>query len=87
MHRQRSPVRIALLSTSLLAAVAFAPPGAAQTSPSTGATANFAPNEPAGEWHSQAHDYANTRYSTLDEITPENVSRLRVVSQFEIEHG
>jgi len=48
----------------------------------TGAIFNFAPNNPAGEWHSQAHDYANTRYSTLDQIDTANVSKLRIAWTF-----
>jgi len=48
----------------------------------TGATLNSAPNDPAGEWRSQARDYANTRYSTLDQINTSNVSRLRVAWTF-----
>ncbi len=48
----------------------------------TGATANFAPNEPAGEWQSQARDYANTRYSPLDQITTQNINRLRIAWTF-----
>ncbi len=48
----------------------------------TGATLNSAPNDPAGEWRSQAHDYANTRYSTLDQINTENVAKLRVAWTF-----
>ena len=48
----------------------------------TGATLNPAPNDPPGEWRSQARDYANTRYSTLDQINTANVSRLRVAWTF-----
>jgi PQQ-dependent dehydrogenase (methanol/ethanol family) len=48
----------------------------------TGATLNPAPNDPPGEWRSQARDYANTRYSTLDQINTGNVSRLRVAWTF-----
>ncbi len=48
----------------------------------TGATLNFAPNDPAGEWHSQARDYANTRYSTLDQINAGNASKLRIAWTF-----
>ncbi len=48
----------------------------------TGATFNFAPGDPAGEWHSQARDYANTRYSTLDQIDTGNVSKLRIAWTF-----
>jgi lanthanide-dependent methanol dehydrogenase len=45
-------------------------------------SANFAPNDPPGEWHSQARDYANTRYSPLDEINLENVKQLRIAWSF-----
>jgi glucose dehydrogenase len=48
----------------------------------TGATANFAPNDPPGEWHSQARDYANTRYSSLDKINTGNVNQLRMAWSF-----
>lgn len=48
----------------------------------TGATANLAPNDPPGEWRSQARDYANTRYSPLADITPDNVGQLRVAWTF-----
>src|SRR5690348_4181391 len=48
----------------------------------TEATANFAPNPPAGEWPSQARDYANTRYSPLDQINTSNVGRLRMAWSF-----
>src|SRR5438067_2399928 len=40
-------------------------------------TANFAPNDPPGEWHSQARDYANTRFSPLDQVTSANVVQLK----------
>src|SRR6478736_9364668 len=40
-------------------------------------TANFAPGDPPGEWHSQARDYANTRFSTLNQVTAANVATLR----------
>ncbi len=54
---------------------------AAETSV-TGATLNFAPNDPPGEWRSQARDYANTRYSTLDQINTGNVAELRLAWTF-----
>jgi lanthanide-dependent methanol dehydrogenase len=59
-------------------AVPASAPGAA-THPSDGPlpTANFAPNDPPGEWHSQARDYANTRFSPLSEINTSNVATLR----------
>ena len=48
----------------------------------TGATANFAPNAPAGQWTQQARDYANTRYSPLTQINKQNVGRLRMAWTF-----
>ncbi|HEX7060884.1 MAG TPA: PQQ-dependent dehydrogenase, methanol/ethanol family [Woeseiaceae bacterium] len=35
---------------------------------------------PPGEWWLPALDFANSRFSELDEVTPENVSRLEAVS-------
>jgi alcohol dehydrogenase (cytochrome c) len=60
---------------------------APQTTPAegssiTGATANFAPNPPPGEWPSEARDYANTRFSPLDQINTSNVGRLRMAWTF-----
>lgn len=49
----------------------------------TGANADFAPNDPPGEWRRQARDYANTRYSPLDQINAANVSRLKVAWSFD----
>ena len=60
-------------------------PAAATDSPEAplnNAHANFAPNDPPGEWRSQARDYANTRYSPLDQITAANVAKLRVAWSF-----
>jgi alcohol dehydrogenase (cytochrome c) len=48
----------------------------------TGATANFAPNDPPGEWRRQGRDYANTRYSPLDQVNTGNVARLKVAWSF-----
>jgi len=48
----------------------------------TGATANMAPGDPAGQWTRQARDYANTRYSPLTQINKANVARLRVAWTF-----
>jgi alcohol dehydrogenase (cytochrome c) len=48
----------------------------------TGATFNLEPNDPPGEWHSQARDYSNTRYSLLDRINTENVAKLRIAWTF-----
>jgi alcohol dehydrogenase (cytochrome c) len=62
------------------AAAAPMPPTA--TTSLSGATINFAPNDPAGEWHSQARDYANSRYSPLHQIDTGNVGKLRVAWTF-----
>lgn len=62
--------------------------GTATTPPATVAaasargTADPAPGTPPGEWHSQARDYANTRYSPLAKIDRGNVARLRVAWTF-----
>src|SRR5881628_2107012 len=48
----------------------------------TGATADFSPNDPNGEWHMPARDYANTRFSPLNQINRSNVARLKVAWTF-----
>ncbi len=48
----------------------------------TGASLNFAPNDPPREWRSQARDYANTRYSPLDQINTDNAGKLRIAWTF-----
>lgn len=58
------------------------PAGPPQVQSLTGATANFAPNDPPGEWRSEARDYANTRFSPLNQINRSNVSRLKVAWTF-----
>ena len=45
-------------------------------------TANMAPGDPPGEWRSQARDWANTRYSSLTDISSANASRLKVAWTF-----
>jgi PQQ-dependent dehydrogenase (methanol/ethanol family) len=45
-------------------------------------SASTAPDAPAGEWHSQAHDYANTRFSALADVNASNVARLKVAWTF-----
>ncbi|MDE2488573.1 MAG: PQQ-dependent dehydrogenase, methanol/ethanol family, partial [Alphaproteobacteria bacterium] len=49
---------------------------------STGATADLSPNDPPGDWRRQARDYANTRYSPLNQINASNVARLKVAWSF-----
>jgi alcohol dehydrogenase (cytochrome c) len=61
-------------------ACAATPPSAAGNQ--SGAKFNPAPADPAGEWHSQARDYANSRYSPLHDIDTGNVGRLRVAWTF-----
>src|SRR5665213_1898755 len=46
------------------------------------ATADFSGAGQPGEWTSQARDYANTRYSPLDQITADNVARLKIAWTF-----
>jgi alcohol dehydrogenase (cytochrome c) len=48
----------------------------------TGATADFAPGDPPGEWRRPSRDFANTRYSPLAQIDRGNVSRLRMAWTF-----
>jgi PQQ-dependent dehydrogenase (methanol/ethanol family) len=48
----------------------------------TGATANFAPNDPPGDWRRQGRDYANTRYSPLAQVNTANVTRLKMAWSF-----
>ena len=43
---------------------------------------DLAPGGAAGEWTSQARDYANSRYSSLDQINTANVRRLRTAWTF-----
>jgi alcohol dehydrogenase (cytochrome c) len=78
MH-MTSPVRKLALGTAFVVALCSAAYGAGSF---TGATANLAPNDAAGDWARQARDYANTRYSPLTEITPKNVARLRMAWTF-----
>jgi glucose dehydrogenase len=60
-----------------------APPSAYAPLPgATGASANFAPNDPPGEWRRQARDFANTRFSPLSQITAANVGRLKIAWSF-----
>jgi len=65
-------------SNRAAAPAAYAPgPGA------TGASADASPNDPPGEWRRQARDYANTRFSPLDQVNTGNVSRLKMAWSFD----
>src|SRR5688500_13115205 len=48
----------------------------------TGARIAVAHAGPPGEWHMPAGDYANSRYSELSSITPQNAANLRVAWAF-----
>jgi alcohol dehydrogenase (cytochrome c) len=48
----------------------------------SGATANFAGAGKPGEWTSPARDFANTRFSPLDQINAQNVSTLKLAWTF-----
>jgi len=48
----------------------------------TGATADFAPNDPPGEWRRQGRDFASTRFSPLAQVNAGNVDRLRMAWSF-----
>jgi alcohol dehydrogenase (cytochrome c) len=65
-----------------LKAVNAAEPAPGSTASVTGARANFAPNPAPGEWTMQARDYANSRYSPLDQINTSNVGQLQVAWTF-----
>jgi lanthanide-dependent methanol dehydrogenase len=88
--RQRARSRLALTGitctfATALCVAAYAqnePAATARTESVTQASASFAPEDPAGEWHRASRDYANTRYSPLSEITRENVERLRIAWTF-----
>lgn len=92
MTRRCSPIRRnqGFVATLLIGAAALVGPLVAWSQSASvpmsavpGApTANLAPNDPAGEWHSQARDYANTRFSPLADINVGNVDKLRVAWTF-----
>ena len=56
--------------------------GSALAANLTGATANLAPGDAAGQWTRQARDYANTRFSPLTRINKANVAKLRIAWTF-----
>lgn len=71
-------VVVVLAPTAAGAAQSSRPVPSAEVGGPTGAIANLAPDDPAGEWRRPARDYANTRYSSLADINRDNVRRLRV---------
>ena len=68
------------LRALLLGAVLFS--GSALAANLTGATANLAPGDAAGQWTRQARDYANTRFSPLTQINKANITKLRIAWTF-----
>ena len=85
-HAGSTAVALVVLATAaaVLRAAPATPSAAADATPTnvSGATINFSPNDPAGEWHSQARDYANSRYSPLHQIDTGNVGKLRIAWTF-----
>ncbi len=80
-------MRVAALVAAYISVCIPCAPAAAQQatidhSSYTLATANFAGAGQPGEWTSQARDYANTRYSPLDNINTGNVSKLKLAWTF-----
>ena len=71
---------IAAASTVAIAGAPVQAPAVAPILPGT--SANFAPNDPPGEWRRAARDYAGTRYSELAQIDRSNAARLRIAWTF-----
>ncbi|WP_298231753.1 methanol/ethanol family PQQ-dependent dehydrogenase [uncultured Azohydromonas sp.] len=69
----------ALLCLALMTPLAWAQAPAAVPSPSASTPAAPPEHDPAGDWPMAARDHANTRFSPLAQITPDNVARLRPV--------
>ncbi len=74
-------VAVCALGGSIPAAAQQTPAFPARTS-YTQAAASFAGAGKPGEWTSQARDYANTRYSPLDQINATNVANLELAWSF-----
>ena len=77
-------MRIALIlgALSSLSLPVDAQPATPDHSSYSLATANYAGAGKPGEWTSQARDYANTRYSPLDQINATNVASLKLAWSF-----
>lgn len=82
----RLPLAFAIASLATLAGCNRAENASSPTRTAAvgGALGSFnpAPGGAPGEWTSQAHDYANSRYSPLDQINTSNAGRLRVAWTF-----
>lgn len=82
-----SPIRalgvvVAALCATTIATSAADNSGDRTDAASKASTANFAPNDPPGEWRRASRDYANTRYSPLSDISIANVASLKVAWTF-----
>jgi alcohol dehydrogenase (cytochrome c) len=81
-HGVRAFVCLAAMLPAMALFAQEGSPQAATTRNLSGATFDTAPGDPPGEWHSQARDYANTRYSPLQQIDARNVGKLRIAWTF-----
>jgi len=70
-----------LLGTSAIVPAAFAQAPASVTSTNQAAR----DNQKAGDWLHVNRDYANSRYSPLDQITPANIRKLQLAYTFAME--
>jgi alcohol dehydrogenase (cytochrome c) len=68
--------------TGLPVAVVHPSPSTSATATAASASADAAPGVAAGEWHQPARDYAQTRYSALDQLNTGNADRLRMAWTF-----
>src|SRR6185437_12033798 len=75
-------VGLAFVWTSSAIAQAPAPAAPSDHASYSSATANFDGAGKPGEWTSEARDYANTRYSPLNQINASNVATLKVAWSF-----
>ena len=78
------PVALLLAAACRTEAPPAGPPAQAESPVATAADSLQppAPGTDDGQWTMAGHDYANTRYSGLDEITTANVARLQVAWTF-----
>src|SRR4029078_11595051 len=95
LHRTYFTVRVMTLSTVTALTLLDGCKGSSRTSearltpPPTGGQAAAQPGSATipgyvddGQWPMAAKDYANSRYSSLNEITPQNAKNLRLVRFF-----
>jgi alcohol dehydrogenase (cytochrome c) len=85
--RRLLPIAVLSVSTAMTACDEASPPAvSAQATSAPSADTGSAPAQPGapkpGEWTLPGRDYANTRYSPLDQITAANAKNLRVAWTF-----